>query len=203
MRERTGAGNDTYMMSLAEGDNFDEDGNFICHKPKDFVNIDMLGRKPWTSNEALQRVGKMRNLSGQIVDRPDITVEQKTLQYDSAYCIAQRNASLAAHEIGSLNSAYFNMTHRELVLIMPGPPDWEMSEQSKLKKRNSSKVKKPARLDLKSPTSTVGSSGALSGSSVFSRAAKDDGTPLTATFSDTAEVKDAADATRAGSSAAN
>lgn len=196
MRERTGAGNDSYMTSLAAGDNFDEDGNFICNKPKDFVNIDMLDKNPWKSDAIFRRVGKMRNSSGNIVDRPDITVEQKTLQYESAYCIAQRNASLAPHDVGSLNMAYSGMTARETVLNMPAPPDFEqtLSVESK---------KKLAYLALKSPTSTVGSSGPFSASSAFSRAATDDGTPLTATFSDVSDIKDAGDNAPVGSTVAN
>lgn len=165
MRERTGAGNDSYMNSLAIGDNYDEDGRFICNKPEGFVNLDLLGKQPWRQVVHFQRVGKMYDTSGNIVDRPDITLEQKTLQYQSAYCIAERNASLAAHEIGSLNSAYVGMTACAAV---------------------------PAPLDLKSPASTVGSSGPRSAVSTFSRAATDNDTPLTACFSDVPEIKDAA-----------
>ena len=43
MRERTGAGNDSYMYSLSVGENYDENGRFICTMPADFVNITMLG----------------------------------------------------------------------------------------------------------------------------------------------------------------
>ena len=166
LRERAGAGNDSYMMSLVIGNNYDADGHFICNKPKRFVNIDRLGWQPWDLDDHFQLVGKMYDGFGNIVDRPDITVEQKALQYESAYCIAQRNASLAAYEMGSLNPAYAGMTVRATV---------------------------PA-LNLKSPASTVGSasSGALSATSVFTPAATENDTPLTACFSDVPKIKDAA-----------
>lgn len=122
MRERTGAGNDNYMKSLAIGDNYDENGRFICTKPKNFVNLDLLGKKPWDLVEHFEKVGKMRDAFGHVIDSPDITAEQKTLQYESIVCIAQRNASLMAHEIGSLNSAYTGMTGRIIAKSEPTSP---------------------------------------------------------------------------------
>lgn len=179
MRERTGAGNDSFMMSLTIGDNWDEDGYFICNKPEGFVNIDMLGKKPWKQVAELERVGKMYDSFGNVVDRPDITLKEKTLQYDSAYCIAQRNASLAPHEIGSLNPAYVGMSARAPAL--------------------------PAHLalDPKSPVSTVGSSSIKSPTSAFSIATSDGDTPLTDCFSDVPEIKDVAAVGPVGGSAAN
>jgi hypothetical protein len=122
MRQRTGAGNDNYMKSLAVGDNYDENGHFICTKPKDFVHVGMLGKKPWDQLEDFEKIGKMRNAYGHVVDRPDITAEQKALQYASMFCIAQRNASLMAHEIGSLNSAYAGMTSQVIAKPVPDSP---------------------------------------------------------------------------------
>jgi hypothetical protein len=122
MRERTGAGNDNYMKSLTIGDNFDENGRFICNKPENFVNLDLLGKQPWNLIEHFEKVGKTRDHFGHIIDRPDITAEQKTLQYQSIVCIAQRNASLMAHEIGSLNSAYTGMTGQIIPQFEPASP---------------------------------------------------------------------------------
>lgn len=112
MRDRRGAGNDNYMMSLSYGNNYDKDGKFICNKPKGFVFLDMLGKKPWDKDEYLEKVGMMRDDQGRIVDRPDITPEQVGLQVLSAIAIAERNSTLEPEELGSRNAAYAGMTSR-------------------------------------------------------------------------------------------
>ena len=112
MRERRGAGNDNYMTSLSTGNNYDQDGNFICTKPKGFVFLDMLGKKPWDKAEHLEKVGMMRDHFGRLVDRPDITAEQIALQADSVTAIAQRNSTLKPEELGSRNLAYAGMSSR-------------------------------------------------------------------------------------------
>jgi hypothetical protein len=119
MRERRGAGNDNYMQSLALGNNYDEEGQFICDKPENFVYLDMLGKYPWDSLAYFDKVGKMRDRFGYIVDRPDITPEQKGLQVKSAICIAQRNSSMKVEELGSVNPAYMGMTSRFIAELDP------------------------------------------------------------------------------------
>jgi hypothetical protein len=114
MHQRTGAGNDNFMKSLSDGPNHDEFGTLICNKPEGFVNLTMLGTKHWNELVHFIRVGKMVDEVGTIVDRPDITPEQKALQILCQIAIAQRNSSLQVWEIGSLNKAYAGMSSREI-----------------------------------------------------------------------------------------
>jgi hypothetical protein len=114
MHHRNGAGNDNFMKSLADGPNYDEFGTLICNKPKGFVNLTMLGTKHWNELDHFNRVGKMIDEIGTIIDRPDITPEQKALQILCQIAIAQRNSSLQAWEVGSLNKAYAGMSSREI-----------------------------------------------------------------------------------------